>query len=595
MPGKKSGSSEKAADVEAAAPQAPKSQRKKLDSRIPALIANGVQKNHRSFFVLVGDRGRDQVVTLHFLLSKARVSARPSVLWCYKKDLGFSSHRKKRMNQIKKQIARGQREVDEEDPFELFVSSTSIRYTYYKETEKVLGQTFGMCILQDFEALTPNLMARTIETVEGGGIVVLLLKTMTSLKQLYTLTMDVHSRYRTSSHTETVARFNERFLLSLGACDACLVLDDELNILPLSAGRHVKPLPRMDAVELTPAQQELADVKASVADTQPVGALVSVARTVDQAKAILTFIEAIAEKTLRSTVALTAARGRGKSAALGVAMAAAIAYGYSNIFITSPSPENLKTLFEFLFKGFDALGYEEHLDYDILQSTNPDFHRCVVRVNVFRQHRQTVQYIRPEDAAVLKQAELVVIDEAAAIPLPIVKRLLGNYLVFMASTINGYEGTGRSLSLKLIAQLRERSAGSAAAAKVANDGVAVVTREGKERKEAGQVAAAKADGTSAPPSMRVLREIKLEEPIRYAAEDPVETWLTKLLCLDACNPVQLGRGIIGFPHPNECELYYVNRDTLFSFHPVSEAFLQRMMGLYVASHYKNSPNDLQLL
>lgn len=46
-----------------------------------------------------------------------------------------------------------------------------------------------MCVLQDFEAVTPNLLARTIETVEGGGLVVLMLKTMTSLKQLYTMTM----------------------------------------------------------------------------------------------------------------------------------------------------------------------------------------------------------------------------------------------------------------------------------------------------------------------------------------------------------------------------------------------------------------------
>lgn len=28
--------------------------------------------------------------------------------------------------------------------------------------------------------------------------------------------------------------------------------------------------------------------------------------------------------------------------------------------------------------------------------------------------------------------------------------MLGNYLVFISSTVNGYEGTGRSLSLKLI-------------------------------------------------------------------------------------------------------------------------------------------------
>ena len=68
-------------------------------------------------------------------------------------------------------------------------------------------------------------------------------------------------------------------------------------------------------------------------------------------------MECISEKTLRSTVALTAARGRGKSATLGLSMAAAIAFGYSNIFVTSPSPENLKTLFEFIFKGEGAVSF----------------------------------------------------------------------------------------------------------------------------------------------------------------------------------------------------------------------------------------------
>lgn len=49
---------------------------------------------------------------------------------------------------------------------------------------------------QDFEAVTPNLLARTIETVEGGGIVVILLRTMNSLKQLYTMTMVSPSLWR---------------------------------------------------------------------------------------------------------------------------------------------------------------------------------------------------------------------------------------------------------------------------------------------------------------------------------------------------------------------------------------------------------------
>ncbi len=34
----------------------------------------------------------------------------------------------------------------------------------------------------------------------------------------------------------------------------------------------------------------------------------------------------------------------------GLAIAAAVGFGYSNIFVTSPSPENLHTLFDFVFK-----------------------------------------------------------------------------------------------------------------------------------------------------------------------------------------------------------------------------------------------------
>ncbi|OPL20161.1 n-acetyltransferase 10, partial [Mytilus galloprovincialis] len=123
--------------------------RKKIDNRLRILIENGVAEKHRSMFVVVGDHGRDQVVILHHMLSKATVRARPSVLWCYKKELGFSSHRKKRMKQLQKKIKSGKLDVKEDDPFELFVASTNIRYCYYAETHKILGQTFGMCILQE--------------------------------------------------------------------------------------------------------------------------------------------------------------------------------------------------------------------------------------------------------------------------------------------------------------------------------------------------------------------------------------------------------------------------------------------------------------
>ena len=487
---------------------------------------------------------------------------------------------------IKKLQARGLYNTESEDPFELFVSSTQIRWCFYSETQRVLGNTFGVCVLQDFEAITPNILCRTIETVEGGGLVILLLHTMASLRQLYTLSMDVHDRFRTEAHGDVVGRFNERFLLSLASCGGCLVVDDELNVLPISrSSRAIAALPPAVSDEsgggaggvvmplATPADAQLAELKASLAGTELVGALSGLTRTLDQAKALLTFSEAIAEKTLRSTVALTAGRGRGKSAALGLAIAAAIGYGYSNIFVTSPSPENLQTLFEFVFKGLEALAYREHADYEGVASSNPDYRGCIVRINVFRGHRQTIAYIDPADAGRLAHAELVVIDEAAAIPLPLVKALLGPYLVFLASTVNGYEGTGRALSLKLVQQLRMGGGGAGGAG-----GAGAASA-------AGGAAAGGAGG-------RAFREVALEEPIRYGAGDPVEAWLHELLCLGAATPYRLGGRL---PAPRECALYAVDRDALFSFHGLTESFLQRMMSLMVSSHYKNTPNDLQLM
>lgn len=143
--------------------------RKQLDPRIPILINNNVKKNHRSFIVLVGDKGRDQVccfngsisqllTQLYFsdcqsalsFVSSASVSKAicPLVLqkrsWIHQvrsSDRHFRvsccilmrylvSHRKKREAKIKREVKRGIREANEQNPFEIFVTVTDIRYTY---------------------------------------------------------------------------------------------------------------------------------------------------------------------------------------------------------------------------------------------------------------------------------------------------------------------------------------------------------------------------------------------------------------------------------------------------------------------------------
>ncbi|CAL4112336.1 unnamed protein product, partial [Meganyctiphanes norvegica] len=329
----------------------------------------------------------------------------------------------------------------------------------------------------------------------------------------------------------------------------------------------VNPVGPTRIAEMDERKAKLTELQQSLADGEkPLPQLVNCCKTYDQAKALLKMVDMLTEKRGRATVSLTAGRGRGKSATLGLAVAAAVHFGLNNIFVTSPSPENLGTFFEFVFKGFDALDMQEETDYEIMQSTNTEFGNAIVRINIFREHRQIIQYIQPSDQEKLAQAELVVIDEAAAIPLPQVKALIGQYNVLMASTINGYEGTGRSLSLKLLNQLRQQSVLS------------------------GSTATKSASLEASAPACRTLHEVELEESVRYSNDDPIELWLYKLLCLDTSN-TQTST----CPPPQNCQLYYVNRNVLFSGHPESEEFLSQVMSLLVASHYRNSPDDLSIL
>ena len=516
--------------------------------RIQHLLTNAIQQHHRSFLVMVGEHGMDQIMNLHFFLTNHWVK-RPSVLWCYKKDLGFSSNRKKRMKYLATLAKKGLRDQDTANPFDSFISTTDIRYCYYKETQNILGNTYGMLVLQDFEAITPNILARTMECIQGGGLIVILLKSGDSLKQLHSLSMDVHARYKTSQFNTVIPRFNERFIMSLMNCDNCLVIDDELTVLPVSQGKHVKPPPTSIVTAMTSLLEvqdapELASLKLQYEDNQILYNLLQKTKTTDQASALVEMGTLLTSGNLQSTLALTAGRGRGKSAALGLGLAAAIAHGYSNIFVTSPSAENLKTFFEFVFMGLEALNYKQHADYDFTSNNN-----LVTRINIFKNHRQTIQYINPDDHLILQQAELLIIDEAAAIPLTKIRLLLKHHaMTWLSSTVNGYEGTGRSLSLKLLAELKDSKS-------------------------------------------TVFVETTLEMPIRYKPLDPVEHWLNTLLCLNAQPPPSIQQ----LPCPQQCQLVMVNRDTLFSHHAISEIFLNQLVGLFVTSHYKNQPNDLQLM
>ena len=73
--------------------------------------------------------------------------------------------------------------------------------------------------------------------------------------------------------------------------------------------------------------------------------------------------------------------------------------------------------------------------------------------------------------------------------------------------------------------------------------------------------------------------------------DPIENWLNDLLCFDINKAYPLKSTL---PSADNCKLYFVNKETLFSYNKSSEAFLKKVWSLFVTSHYKNTPNDLQL-
>ncbi len=64
----------------------------------------------------------------------------------------------------------------------------------------------------------------------------------------------------------------------------------------------------------------------------------------------------------------------------------------------------------------------------------------------------------------------------------------------------------------------------------------------------------------------------------------MESWLLELLCLNAAEHVP--KLPARLPHPTECDLYYINRDTLFSYHKVeltASTPLLRLTTLHVCS------------
>ena len=61
---------------------------------------------------------------------------------------------------------------------------------------------------------------------------------------------------------------------------------------------------------LNEREKDLIQLKESLKDKAPIGSLIDLCKTIDQAKCLLTMVDSISEKLGKATVSITAGRGR---------------------------------------------------------------------------------------------------------------------------------------------------------------------------------------------------------------------------------------------------------------------------------------------
>ncbi|RMG57061.1 MAG: tRNA(Met) cytidine acetyltransferase [Gammaproteobacteria bacterium] len=210
---------------------------------------------------------------------------------------------------------------------------------------------------------------------------------------------------------------------------------------------------------------------------------------------------------------LLAPRGRGKSAALGMLAERLLRQGVAGrVVVSAPSRRSLESFFR---HGGTVAGCE-FLPPDAL----PD------------------QF--SEDTWLM-------LDEAAALGAARLRRLIESTpRLLMATTTEGYEGSGRGFLLRQLGWLKRQY-----------------------------------------PQHRVLR---LERPMRWAADDPLEDWLNRLLCLRTPEWRQ-GESAARPIRPATAEHGLLDRDRLAR----DEALLQEVFALLVSAHYRTRPADLAFL
>jgi len=362
---------------------------------------------------------------------------------------------------------------------------------------RLLGSELDGLVYDAYSGLDPNSFAAALGTLSGGGLLLLLTPDPEDWPE-YPDPQATRATGPLRSYQQSSGRFLRRFA----------------GILARSEG--VVP-----AFESAPIPQ-----LGFFPTTSPIttAGLPDGCRTPDQTQALAAIL-ATAQGRPRRPLVLTSDRGRGKSSALGIAAAKLLAQAECRILVTAPRRAALNSVFrQAACRLPGARVQADHIAY----------------------HNARLEFLPPDALCrAPRNADLLLVDEAAGIPAPLLERLLDQHpRIVFATTVRGYEGTGRGFEVRFRHTLDRTTPG--------------------------------------------WRRLRLETPIRWAAGDPLEQFAAQALLLDA-EPAA-AHDVAG-AYPGTCYFQRLNRNALID----DEATLVQVFGLLVLAHYQTRPMDLRHL
>lgn len=339
----------------------------------------------------------------------------------------------------------------------------------YERSEKYLGTTFDILVLDLNDDLKPNDLGRLVEIVRGGGLIVLLTPGWDAWDTKLTI---FKQKLLVPGFTEPRHIFIKWVKRTIMEAENTIAYDaDRGKVIHVGKIGRPPPLPFED--RRIPEETVLPKEVYRLALTQ------------DQ----VNFVKLVEENLInppkgkKVALVITADRGRGKSCALGIALVGLARHLAEHrrrvrVVLTAPEPSNVASLFSLAIRAAEALGLQ-------MKVLKRDGH-----VVELRNEKISIEYWRPLDVPRLR-ADIVAVDEASGIHVPQLHRIFDAHsrLIFTA-TIHGYEGAGRGFSIRFLGELRNR-------------------RD------------------------VVLKEYHMNTPIRYSAGDPIESWLYRALLLNA--------------------------------------------------------------